>query len=522
MGFSRFPREKKIKWIEVQTPHACIHLEKFMYPLALVSGAPHKAYIFRFNTPTINTFPASGTHTCLILRGYPPPSSHTFLAKSEGVNPPLMFIHYQKCMTHPPCSWTSWSRGFASTVVLRGRRGTDGTGWRAWTGLGACDAAALCVAGVAQTHIHLRFTWQAWHKLASTVVLRGRRGTHGTGWRAWTGLGACDAAALCVAGVAQPHIHSRFTWQAWHKLASTVVLRGRRGTHGTGWRAWTGLGACDAAALCVAGVATTSQSSEMGHLHEWNGSFPNLRAPAESSEAAWQLCIWKRTGDHLLLPARYWPHRVHGPRRHPHTHTHIHTHTDTHTHTQTHTHTYTHVHTHTHIHTQTHTHIHTHTDTHTHTHTHTRTHTQTHRHAHIIQTPVVGHPFSWWSALYVCGHIINGHASIALRRTSWRGASLIVAAHHTHILAHTHTHTRTPTHLTHKHNSSINNLLTHTRPHITSSTPILHHLFSLSCLSHAVFAFLLLLAGRSWLVGLSGPLIYLFSFFIFIFIYIYI
>ena len=27
----------------------------------------------------------------------------------------------------------------------------------------ACDAAALCMTGVAQCHIHLRFTWQAWH-----------------------------------------------------------------------------------------------------------------------------------------------------------------------------------------------------------------------------------------------------------------------------------------------------------------------------------------------------------------------
>ena len=155
---------------------------------------------------------------------------------------------------HLRFTWQAWHK-LTSTVVLRGRRGTDGTGWLAWTGLGACDAAALCVAGVAQPDIHLRFTWQAWHKLTSTVVLRGRRGTDGTGWRAWTGLGARDAAALCVAGVAQTHIYCRFTWQAWHKLTSTVVLRGRRGTDGTGWRAWTGLGACDAAALCVAGVA---------------------------------------------------------------------------------------------------------------------------------------------------------------------------------------------------------------------------------------------------------------------------
>ena len=49
----------------------------------------------------------------------------------------------------------------------------------------ARDAAALCVAGVALGDIHLRFTWQVWHSLTSTVVLRGRRGAHGTGWRPW-------------------------------------------------------------------------------------------------------------------------------------------------------------------------------------------------------------------------------------------------------------------------------------------------------------------------------------------------
>ena len=87
------------------------------------------------------------------------------------------------------------------------------------------------------------------------VVLRGRRGTHGTGWRAWARLVARDAAALCVAGVALGDIHLDFTWQAWRNLTSRVVLRGKRGTHGTGWRAWARLVACDAAALCVAGVA---------------------------------------------------------------------------------------------------------------------------------------------------------------------------------------------------------------------------------------------------------------------------
>ena len=145
-------------------------------------------------------------------------------------------------------AWQAWHK-LTSTVVLRGRRGATS------------HPPSFCVAGVAQPDIHLRFTWQAWHKLTSTFVSRGRRGTYGTGWRAWTGLvarDARDAAALCVAGVAQPDIHLRFTWQARHNLTSTVVLRGRRGTHGTGWRAWTGLvarDAWDAAALCVAGVA---------------------------------------------------------------------------------------------------------------------------------------------------------------------------------------------------------------------------------------------------------------------------
>ena len=85
------------------------------------------------------------------------------------------------------------------------------------------------------------FAWQAWHLVTFTVVLRGRRGTHGTVWRAWSGLVARGAAALCVAGVALGDIHLHFAWQAWHLVTFTVVLRGRRGTHGTVWRAWSGL-----------------------------------------------------------------------------------------------------------------------------------------------------------------------------------------------------------------------------------------------------------------------------------------
>ena len=181
--------------------------------------------------------------------------SHTIFHTQLSHTP--SFTHVAQSHVHLRFAWQA-SHNLTSTFVLRGRRGTYGTVWRAWSPLVAGDAAALCVAGVAQSHIHLRVTWQAWHNLTSTFVLRGRRGTYGTVWRAWSPLVAGDAAALCVAGVAQSHIHLCVTWQAWHNLTSTFVLRGRRGTYGTVWRAWSPSG--DAAALCVAGVAQS-------HIH---------------------------------------------------------------------------------------------------------------------------------------------------------------------------------------------------------------------------------------------------------------
>ena len=152
-------------------------------------------------------------------------------------------------------AWQAWHK-LTSTIVLRGSCGTDGVGGALGLGLVARDTAALCVAGAAQTHIYRRFPWQAWHKLTSTIVLRDRRGTDGLGGALGLGLVARDAAALCVAGAAQTHIYRRFAWQAWHivaqthiyhrfawqawrKLTSTIVLRGSRGTDGTGWRAWS-------------------------------------------------------------------------------------------------------------------------------------------------------------------------------------------------------------------------------------------------------------------------------------------
>ena len=163
-------------------------------------------------------------------------------------------------------AWQAWYN-LTSTFVSRGRRGTNShlpsfsvagvalmaLGGALGCGLGTRDAAPFCVAGVAQPYIHFRFMWQAWHKLASTFVFRGTDShlpsfsVAGVALMALGGalgcvLGARDAAPFCVAGVAQPYIHLRFTWQAWHKLASTLVSRGRRGTHGIGWRAWVWFG----------------------------------------------------------------------------------------------------------------------------------------------------------------------------------------------------------------------------------------------------------------------------------------
>ena len=132
----------------------------------------------------------------------------------------------------------------ASTFVARSRRGTIShsfwfcvagvalmaLGGALWPVLVADDAATLCVAGMALDDIHVRFTWQAWHHLASTFILRGRRGVHGTGWPAWARF-SCGwrrgtlrgrrgtwwhPPSFHVAGVASSHIHLGFAWQAWH------------------------------------------------------------------------------------------------------------------------------------------------------------------------------------------------------------------------------------------------------------------------------------------------------------------
>ena len=109
--------------------------------------------------------------------------------------------------------------------------------WRAWSLLVARDS----VVGLPLGDIHLRFTWQAWHMLTSTFVLRGTRATCGTGLVARLS----DAAALCVAGVALGDIHLRFTWQAWRLGASNFCFAWQV------WRLWRWAGSGGALMVAV-------------------------------------------------------------------------------------------------------------------------------------------------------------------------------------------------------------------------------------------------------------------------------
>ena len=191
---------------------------------------------------------------------------------------------------HLHFAWQAWHL-VTSTVTLRGRRGTHGIGlalvarlvlgvtpWRRGVLRGRRGTwrhpPSLCVAGVALGDIHLHFAWQAWHLVTSTVTLRGRRGTYGTGLALVARLGTLVAAAVCVAGVALGDIDLHFAWQAWHLVTSTFTLRGKRvtkctsicalrgrcGAYGTvldwlWWRAWVPVDAVDAAVVCVPGMA---------------------------------------------------------------------------------------------------------------------------------------------------------------------------------------------------------------------------------------------------------------------------
>ena len=100
------------------------------------------------------------------------------------------------------------------------------------------------VAGVALGDDHLRFAWQALH-LATTChpqLCHTQLVAHNLSPTTLSHT-TCHVAGVhlrfSVAGVALGDMCLRFTWQAWHLATSTCVLRGRRGTYGTGLASFT-------------------------------------------------------------------------------------------------------------------------------------------------------------------------------------------------------------------------------------------------------------------------------------------
>ena len=76
------------------------------------------------------------------------------------------------------------------------------------------------MAGVAQSHIHGRFAWHAWHLVTSTLISRGRRGTNS------------QPPSFCVAGVALMVLGGALGLDLGARDArdAAPLLRGRRGT----------------------------------------------------------------------------------------------------------------------------------------------------------------------------------------------------------------------------------------------------------------------------------------------------
>ena len=93
--------------------------------------------------------------------------------------------------------------------------------WRAWTGLVAGDAAALCVAGVALGDMpSFRVAGKALGDIH--LVLRGRRGTYGLGWQ----LSACGA-VFCK-HVKKTIFHARHVSGSLHDLSPHALVAGMK------------------------------------------------------------------------------------------------------------------------------------------------------------------------------------------------------------------------------------------------------------------------------------------------------
>jgi len=77
------------------------------------------------------------------------------------------------------------------------------------------------MAGVAQSNARRRFVMESLAQ--SHICLVCVLGVPLTG-HVWACLAAEEAAAYCVAILAQFHMHLRFPWWAWHNLTSAFVF----------------------------------------------------------------------------------------------------------------------------------------------------------------------------------------------------------------------------------------------------------------------------------------------------------
>ena len=272
------------------SPHLCVgFLFLVLYPARLrppasvrrPPAASHTTYTHTTYTHTHNLH----THTHNLL-------THNLLTHNLHTHTQLIYTqlthtqlthtqltHTQLAHTHTTYSHTTCQQFHVAT--LRGRRGTlwhphslcvagvalcvalGWLRWRAWAGLERRDAAAVGVAGVALGDIHLRFTWQAWHLVTSTCTFAWQA------WHVWHWAGSGGALGP-EWNAGMPRL---LAWQAWHFVSRgrrgtwwhrLPLLRGRRGTYGTG----------------LAPVARLGRSGTPGRRGCWCGRRGTWRHPS--------------------------------------------------------------------------------------------------------------------------------------------------------------------------------------------------------------------------------------------------
>ena len=168
------------------SPHLCVvFLFLILYPglllrRLLLQPPPHthnthtppaaSTHTHRQHTPPAASTHTHNTHTNTHTHLQPPPHTH-----NTHLQPPP---HTQHTHTNTYTHTTTHTHQHTHTTHTHKHKHTH-TNTHTHTTTHTHTPTHTHTAGVAQTHIYRRFAWQAWH------LLRGRRGTYGTGWRPW-------------------------------------------------------------------------------------------------------------------------------------------------------------------------------------------------------------------------------------------------------------------------------------------------------------------------------------------------